>query len=99
MRLSTQHADLIRRTARDVLGDRVEVILFGSRADDEARGGDVDLLMAVPEAVPEAAMLSARLAARISRGMDGRKVDVVLQAPNLQAQAIHHVARQTGVRL
>jgi len=31
--------------------------------------------------------------------MDGRKVDVVLKAPNLQAQSIHQIAKQTGVVL
>ena len=99
MRLSPSHVEMIRSTALQVLGEHAQVILFGSRADDAALGGDVDLLVTVPYSVDEPAVLSARLASRISRAMDGRKVDVVLQAPNLLPQAIAQVARQTGVRL
>jgi predicted nucleotidyltransferase len=77
----------------------VQVTLFGSRAQDHLRGGDVDLLVEVAHAVDTPAVLSARLASRLSRAMDGRKVDVVLKAPNLQAQSIHQIAKQTGVVL
>jgi hypothetical protein len=31
--------------------------------------------------------------------MHGRKVDVLLKAPNLQEQAIHRIAAQQGVTL
>ena len=31
--------------------------------------------------------------------MNGRKVDVLLRAPNLQEQPIHRIAMQEGVRL
>jgi predicted nucleotidyltransferase len=99
VRLNPSHADLIVRTARQLLGPAVQVTLFGSRVQDHLRGGDVDLLVEVAHAVDTPAVLSARLASRLSRAMDGRKVDVVLKAPNLQAQAIHHIAKQTGVVL
>lgn len=99
MRLAPAHVELIRRTALQVLGEHAQVVLFGSRVDDAALGGDVDLLVTVPHAVDEPAVLSARMASSISRAMGGRKVDVVLQAPNLLPQAIALVARQTGVRL
>jgi hypothetical protein len=35
----------------------------------------------------------------ISRAMDGRKVDVVLLAPNLRRLPIHDIALQEGVVL
>ena len=41
----------------------------------------------------------ARLAARASRAMDGRKVDVLLLAPNLMRQPIHDIAQRQGVLL
>ena len=99
MRLTTAQIELIRSTAKQLLGDRVRVILFGSRVDDAKKGGDVDLLVEVSEAVAEPALLSARLASRVSRGMHGRKVDVLLKAPNLLVQPIHEIAAKTGVRL
>ena len=59
----------------------------------------IDLLVEVPQDIEDPAVMSARLASRISRSMGGRQVDVVLAAPNLKPQAIHQIARQTGVLL
>lgn len=99
MRLAASHIDIIHSTARQLLGANVQITLFGSRVDDERKGGDIDLLVEVPQDIEDPAVMSARLASRISRSMGGRQVDVVLAAPNLKPQAIHHIARQTGVVL
>ena len=99
MRLTPAQINTIKSTAQAVLGDDVQVTLFGSRVHDEQKGGDVDLLLEVPQAIAEPALLSARVAARVSRSMYGRKVDVLLKAPNLQEQAIHRIAQQEGIRL
>ena len=73
--------------------------LFGSRVHDDARGGDINLMLKVDSPVPEPAQLSAALAARVSRTMFGRKVDVLIKAPNLLHLPIHDVALAQGVRL
>lgn len=99
MRLAPSHVEAIRSAAQQLLGPQVQVILFGSRVDDQAKGGDVDLLVEVHHTVDEPALVSARIASRISRALGGRKVDVVLAAPNLTPQTIHQVARQTGIVL
>lgn len=99
MRLTSDQIDYIRAQVGEALGPEAGVWLFGSRVDDSLRGGDVDLLVATVLPVERPALLSARLAARISRYMGGRKVDVLLEAPNLARQPIHEVARGTGVRL
>lgn len=99
MRLTQQQIDIIRSTARQLLGARARVTLFGSRVNEECKGGDVDLMVEVPDVIDEPALLSARMASRISRAMAGRKVDVVLKAPNLMLQPIHQIAQQTGIVL
>lgn len=43
MRLSPDQIQAIKTTAQDVLGDGVQVLLFGSRVDDSRKGGDIDL--------------------------------------------------------
>jgi hypothetical protein len=40
--------------------------------------------------------MAAQLAARVSRAMHGRKVDVVISAPNLMRLPIHDIAFQEG---
>jgi len=77
----------------------VRIILFGSRVDDYAKGGDVDLMVEVGGIVDEPALFSARVASRISRSMNGRRVDVILKAPNLKNRPIHEIATRTGVIL
>lgn len=99
MRLTPAQVDLIKSAAHDVLGEGARVVLFGSRVNDAAKGGDVDLLVEFAEPLHEPAVVSARMATRISRGMHGRRVDVVLKAPNLQEQPIHRIALEQGVRL
>jgi hypothetical protein len=96
MRLTPEQIAFIKSAATDLAGPEACVRLFGSRLDDNARGGDVDLLLEVPNPVEHPALLAARLAARVSRGMGGRKVDVLLSAPNLQPQPIHKMARREG---
>ena len=99
MRLSTEQISAIRAGTAELAGDTARVWLFGSRVRDDARGGDVDLLIELDEAVAEPAQLSARLASRVSRAMYGRKVDVLIKAPNLRHLPIHDIALAQGVRL
>lgn len=99
MRLSPEQILAIRKSASQLAGDAARVWLFGSRVRDHERGGDVDLMLEVDQAVPDPAQLAARLAAQVSRGMHGRKVDVLIKAPNLMHLPIHAIALAEGVRL
>ena len=99
MRISTDLQAYIKQQAQSIVAKDVCVRIFGSRLDDQAKGGDLDLLVETSQVVNQPALVSAQLAAKISRKMLGRKVDVVLSAPNLQQQAIHKQARNTGTIL
>lgn len=99
MRLTAEQIEAIRSGAAQVAGTAARVWLFGSRVRDDERGGDVDLLLEMDEPVAEPAQLAARLAARVSRSMHGRKVDVLVQAPNLMRLPIHAIAHKEGIRL
>jgi len=99
MRLTPAQIDTIKSTTQAVLGEGAQVTLFGSRVDDQAKGGDVDLMIEVRQTLQEPALIAARIASQISRAMHGRKVDVLLKAPNLLEQPIHRIAQQQGVAL
>jgi len=45
MRLTTTEIDQLRKTIRAMVPDAVAVRLFGSRLDDSAKGGDIDLMI------------------------------------------------------
>lgn len=74
----------------------MSIRVFGSRLDDAAQGGDVDLLLELTDPVDNPAFLAAQLSARVSRAMYGRKVDVLLSAPNLMRLPIHDIAFKEG---
>ena len=96
MRLTDYEIQAIRRLARQVGGEQSRVRVFGSRLDDAARGVDIDLLLELPEPVDNPALMAARLSAQVSRAMRGRKVDVLLSAPNLMRLPIHDIALKEG---
>jgi predicted nucleotidyltransferase len=96
MRLTDDQIQAIRRLACEVAGDQARVTVFGSRLDDAAHGGDLDLMLELPEPVDNPALMAARMAAKVSRTMSGRKVDVLLSAPNLMRLPIHDIAFKEG---
>lgn len=99
MRLTpTEHA-AIRETVLAVAGAGSRVRLFGSRVDDLARGGDIDLLVELDYAVAQPTLFSARIGARLQQALGDRRIDVLLAAPNLREEPIHRVARETGIEL
>lgn len=99
MRLSPAELAAIRNTVRTVAGSSARVLLFGSRVDDSARGGDIDLLVELDSPVDSAVRLSARIGARLQQVLGDRRIDVLIAAPNLQESAIHRVAREMGVQV
>lgn len=96
MRLTDDQVQIIRQLAYQVAGNQLRVRVFGSRLDDAAQGGDVDLLLELENPVDNLALMAARLSALVSRAMNGRKVDVLLSAPNLIRLPIHDVAFKEG---
>jgi predicted nucleotidyltransferase len=96
MRLTDDQIRVIREEVAASAGPDATVRLFGSRLRDDLRGGDVDLLVELPQAIDRPALLIARLGSRISRSMHGRRVDVLLSAPNLRRLPIHDVALREG---
>jgi len=55
MRLSLEQKEALVRIVRKHLGQKSDVYLFGSRLDDAAKGGDVDILVDVERPVPRIA--------------------------------------------
>lgn len=96
MRLSEYQIQTIRQLARQVAGSNFRVRVFGSRLDDAAHGGDIDILLELLEPVDNPALMAAQMSALVSRAMHGRKVDVLISAPNLMRLPIHDMAFKEG---
>lgn len=96
MRLTEDQIQIIRQLAQQIAGVKTRVRVFGSRLDDTAHGGDLDLLVELSESVENPALLAAQMSAKVSRAMYGRKVDVLISAPNLMRLPIHDIAFKEG---
>lgn len=53
-------------------------------------------MLELTEPVDNPALMAAQLSGLVSRAMNGRKVDVLLSAPNLMRLPIHDIAFQEG---
>lgn len=96
MRVRSDIAAVIRETAAEVFG--ASVPLFGSRLDDNARGGDIDLYIETELDAEEAEKRRLRMLARLARRLDERKIDLVVRTPDGELP-IHAIARREGVLL
>ena len=101
MRLTPQQIDSIKQVTAEVFGGTAKVYLFGSRVDDQRRGGDIDLY-ATDFALPPQALVDAKLRflVKIKQKLGDQRIDLVLAPQANQAvMPIHRMAQQTGVRL
>ncbi|AGA89654.1 hypothetical protein Thimo_0818 [Thioflavicoccus mobilis 8321] len=67
MRSTVQQVDAIKRAAAEIYGDAAQVWSFGSRVDDEKRGGDIDLLIRPAEEMRHGLIDKIRLLGRLDR--------------------------------
>jgi len=85
MRLTPAQIDAIKSTAQAVLGEGAQVTLFGSRVDDDKKGGDVDLYVETTQ--PVELMQKIRFKVSLQDQLD-LPVDLLLEAPSNQGD--HH---------
>lgn len=99
MRLTPDQVQAIKFAAQTVLGDDARVTLFGSRTDDQRRGGDIDLLFETPRHLDNKVATQGQLYVALVRQLGDRKVDVLLKDANTLEAPVMKVARETGIRL
>lgn len=96
MRLTSDQVSTILGTASRLSGEAAVVYPFGSRLDDRARGGDVDLLIETPRGLT--LLERARLKLELEDGL-GLPVDVISQARDAEPTPFQRIARAGAIRL
>lgn len=99
MRLSSDSRAIIKEVAEDIFGDNVSVWLFGSRLNDTAKGGDIDLLIKLEEPSMDATAMAMRYNAALQIRLGLQKIDVLVVDPSTELKPIHQYALATAVRL
>ena len=84
MRLSNTTIDTIIKYARDYFGNDSEVFLFGSRVNDNLKGGDIDLL--VKTNIPSKEHLNTKLKflTKLNITLGLQKIDVIVHPKNVK---------------
>lgn len=102
MRISALEHQAIAAASREAFPAGTRVLLFGSRLDENRRGGDIDLLVEWPGPMvaTDAVDRRARFTARLYRLLEEQRIDVVMtQAAQLDTRPVVEVARQQGIEL
>ena len=96
MRLTSQEVQAIKQCTQQVFGVSSRVLLFGSRVDDQAVGGDIDLYI-IPQAQDNLLMKKLDFLVGLKLDIGDQKIDVVLaEDPN---RVIEQEALRTGIEL
>ena len=99
MRLFQQTQQIIRDTVLEVFGVEAKVKLFGSRINDDARGGEIDLLVELSSITAELERKTMQLTARLQLCIGDQPIDVLVIDPSTPRQPIHEQASKAGIRL
>lgn len=80
MRLHPNEIQAIQQAAKEVFPPGTGVYLFGSRLDDRARGGDIDLLVEPQTPWPPRQVVDrrTRFVARLYRLLGEQRIDVLI---------------------
>ncbi len=96
MRLTTKQVQIITQVVSRSFGDTAAVYLFDSRLNDQARGGDVDILLEVDRRLLRIEQ------AKIKMGLEqalGLTVDILVYVRNTELTPFQTIAYTDATRL
>lgn len=99
MRLSAAQQQIIKSTVDRVLQTASQVWLFGSRVDDNLRGGDIDLFIETEAVLPNRVQAICSLYGALIYALGDRKLDILLKDAHTVDAPIFNIAKSTGVIL
>lgn len=97
MRLTTEVQHKLIACSKHYFGNEAHLYLFGSRIDDNKKGGDIALFLETNEKISlqtEMAFLK-EVYSRITQ----RKVDLIINSPEKIDRSIFQIAKKEGVLL
>lgn len=100
MRLTEKEKEYILQFATQIFGYNTKVYLFGSRAIETARGGDIDLLIIPPVNLESSEFFTKKIQflVRVLDKIGEQKMDVIVKYPD-DTRGIIQTAIQEGIQL
>jgi predicted nucleotidyltransferase len=99
MRLTPEQVHIIKGTVARLAGPASRVWLFGSRVDDEERGGDIDLLVESDDVIPNRVSMLCKIEGALVMALGDRKLDILIKDARTPDAPIFQVARRQGAML
>lgn len=98
MRLTNTQIQIIKSETKLVFGKTAHVYLFGSRVDDNKKGGDIDLLILTDITTQSQRTKVDLLHVNLILALGDQKIDILVNSPNTNLSIIA-TALQTGILL
>lgn len=98
MRITSLEKAIIKSSVKKHFGGKADVYLFGSRVDDDKKGGDIDLYITTDMPTSEIIREKIGLLVDIEKGLGEQKIDVVINN-HTKYKPIYEIAEKEGVRL
>lgn len=100
MRLSESQIEIINKLAKKYFGQMATVYLFGSRTDENKKGGDIDLFISNDDENILTIEAKVRFLAELKRNIGDRKIDVVFDNANCrEKKTFYRSITQNKVKL
>lgn len=96
VRLSAEAIKVVKEKAKEVFGNDVRVVLFGSRVNEKARGGDIDLYIMVTDK-NDLFNKELRFLVGVKRQIGNQKIDVIFNKD--KKRIVEREALKKGVTL
>ena len=97
MRLTSYQETIIKKLTTEIFGSDARLMLFGSRIDDNAKGGDIDLYIETKD-FESTLDKKIKLLTALNRELGEQKIDLVVNNFTKE-KAIYTIAKQTGIEL
>ncbi len=97
MRLSMEVKTQIVNYAKRHFGENIRIYLFGSRVDDNKKGGDIDLFIEDVKTIDMSMQIA--FLKDIYKYVTQRKIDLLIKTPLTADKPVFHTAKQEGILL
>lgn len=100
IRLSEEQVKTIKNVVRKIAGCECKTYLFGSRVDIKSKGGDIDLLVLLPEGLSDEKLFQIKLnlLKEFYKNLGERQIDLLLVSGEPKKE-IEKIALEKGVIL
>ncbi len=103
MRVTAEQLEIVRKLSSNYFGEDAKLWLFGSRVDDEKKGGDYDFLIETSLSNPDeiiARKIDMITQLQSSEPFEDEKIDIIVKRRQSSFDMpVYHIAKLEGVQI